>query len=255
MSRQVKQPTGQKRLTNVAIVRLKKGGKRFEIASYPNKVVSWRNKVETDIDEVLQTHTVFTNVSKGEVAKAGDLKKVFDTDNQSEICLVILAKGELQVSEKERHAQLESMFRDIATIVADKCVNPDTRRPYTVTMIEKAMKDLHFSVKPTRNTKQQALDVIKQFKEKEVIQIQRAYMRLKLRIPGKEGRKLQPKVRKVATKVERDEFEDDELEMVILIDPGAFREVEELVREGTKGRAQIEVLSLKDVEEGDEVLE
>jgi len=67
----------------------------------------------------------------------------------------ILAKGELQVSEKERHAQLESMFRDIATIVADKCVNPDTNRPYTVTMIEKAMKDLHFSVKPTRNTKQQ----------------------------------------------------------------------------------------------------
>lgn len=59
------------------------------------------------------------------------------------------------MSEKERHAQLESMFRDIATIVADKCVNPDTRRPYTVTMIEKAMKDLHFSVKPTRNTKQQ----------------------------------------------------------------------------------------------------
>ena len=69
--------------------------------------------------------------------------------------LQILSKGELQVSEKERHAQLESMFRDIATIVADKCVNPDTNRPYTVTMIEKAMKDLHFSVKPTRNTKQQ----------------------------------------------------------------------------------------------------
>lgn len=254
MSRQVKQPTGQKRLTNVAIVRLKKGGKRFEIASYPNKVVSWRNKVETDIDEVLQTHTVFTNVSKGEVAKAGDLKKIFGTDNQSEICLQILAKGELQVSEKERHAQLESMFRDIATIVADKCVNPDTNRPYTVTMIEKAMKDLHFSVKPTRNTKQQALDVIKQFTEKETIKIQRAYMRLKLTIPGKDGRKLQPKIKKIAKKVEQDDI-DEELEMVVLIDPGSFREIEELVREATKGKAQIEVLSLKDVEEGDELLE
>lgn len=44
---------------------------------------------ETDIDEVLQTHTVFTNVSKGEVAKAGDLKKIFGTDNQSEICLQV----------------------------------------------------------------------------------------------------------------------------------------------------------------------
>lgn len=38
-------PTNQKRLTNIAVVRLKKGGKRFEIACYPNKVMPWRNKM------------------------------------------------------------------------------------------------------------------------------------------------------------------------------------------------------------------
>jgi len=67
----------------------------------------------------------------------------------------ILAKGELQVSERERQAQLETMFRDIATIVAAKCVNPDTKRPYTVGVIERAMKDAHFSVKLHKNSKQQ----------------------------------------------------------------------------------------------------
>jgi ribosome maturation protein SDO1 len=51
-------------LTNVAVVRLKKAGKRFEIACYKNKALNWRNGVETDIDEVLQTDRVFTNVSK-----------------------------------------------------------------------------------------------------------------------------------------------------------------------------------------------
>lgn len=35
-------PTNQIRLTNVAVVRMKKGGKRFEIACYKNKVVNWR---------------------------------------------------------------------------------------------------------------------------------------------------------------------------------------------------------------------
>ena len=59
------------------------------------------------------------------------------------------------MTEKERHSQLESSVRDIATIVADKCINPETKRPYTVTMIERAMKELHFSVKPTKGTKQQ----------------------------------------------------------------------------------------------------
>ena len=52
-------------------------------------IVSFHHFSETDIDEVLQTHTVFLNVSKGEVAKAKDLKAVFGTDNQSEICLEV----------------------------------------------------------------------------------------------------------------------------------------------------------------------
>ena len=66
MSR-INTPTNQKLLTNVAVVRSKKAGKRFEIACYKNKVLSWRQGVEKDLDEVLQSHTVFLNVSKGQV--------------------------------------------------------------------------------------------------------------------------------------------------------------------------------------------
>jgi ribosome maturation protein Sdo1 len=43
----------------------------------------------------------------------------------------ILEQGELQVSKEERESQLAGLFREIATILADKCVNPDTQRPYT----------------------------------------------------------------------------------------------------------------------------
>lgn len=75
---------------------------------------------EKDIDEVLQTHTVFTNVSKGQVAKKEDLLKAFGKDDPTEVCMEILAKGELQVSDKERHSQLDSLFKDIATTVAGR---------------------------------------------------------------------------------------------------------------------------------------
>lgn len=78
---------------------------------------------EKDIDEVLQTHSVFTNVSKGQVAKKEDLQKVFDTDNLTDICKHILEKGELQISDKERSAQLDASFKDIATIVAGIKIN------------------------------------------------------------------------------------------------------------------------------------
>ena len=96
--------------------------------------------------------------------------------DQKEICKIILAKGDLQVSEKERQAQQDAMFKgteidvlsvhnqrylnrwdrstdeihfsDIATVISDKCVNPESKRPYPVSMIEKAMKvssDNYFS--------------------------------------------------------------------------------------------------------------
>jgi ribosome maturation protein SDO1 len=72
-------PVNQVRLTNVALVKLKRGGTRFEIACYKNKVVNWRNGVESDIDEVLQIDSVFANVSRGILAKAADLQSCFGT--------------------------------------------------------------------------------------------------------------------------------------------------------------------------------
>ena len=47
---------------------------------------------EKNIDEVLQTETVFTNVSKGQVAKRDDLLSSFGTEDQAEICKIVSYK-------------------------------------------------------------------------------------------------------------------------------------------------------------------
>lgn len=245
-------PVNQTRLTNVAIVRMKKNGKRFEIACYKNKVLSWRNKTEKDIDEVLQTHSVFTNVSKGLMAKTQDLEKSFKTSDQTEICKLILAKGELQVSEKERSQQLEQTTKDIANIVAEMCVNSETKRPYSISSIEGSMKeDIHFSVHPTRSAKQQALQVIKQLQEK--IPICRAEMRLRFFLPGKEAKKLKEKLTSMVKKIESEEFAGS-LEMVCLVDPGCYRQIEDFVGKETRGKGKIDVLNLKEIQDTNETL-
>ena len=128
-------PVNQVRLTNVAYVRLNKAGKRFEIACYRNKALNWRSKVETDINEVLQIDSVFANVSKGMLANEKDIQAAFGTTDKKLVCIEILNKGELQVSDQERVALQEGAFKDIANIVVDKTVNPETDRPYTVSMI------------------------------------------------------------------------------------------------------------------------
>ena len=57
----------------------------------------------------------------------------------NDIILEILNKGELQVGEKERHAQLERVHNEVVGIVASKLVDPKTKRVYTTGMIDKAL--------------------------------------------------------------------------------------------------------------------
>ena len=90
MANRIQTPSNRQQLTNVAVVRLKKGGQRFEIACYKNKVISWRNKIESDIDDVLQSHSVFMNVSKGQTAKQEDLVKAFGIEDQTKICMEVI---------------------------------------------------------------------------------------------------------------------------------------------------------------------
>lgn len=122
------------------MVRLKKGKKRFEIACYKNKVLEWRSGIETDLDNVLQIPNVFLNVSKGQTAPKEDLEKAFGKGKPTDdIILEILKKGELQVGEKERAAQLERVHNEVISIVASKLVDPRTKRVYTFGLIEKAL--------------------------------------------------------------------------------------------------------------------
>lgn len=94
-------------------------------------------------------------------------------------------------------------------------MNPQTKRPYTVTMIEKAMQDLHLSVNPKRSTKSQALDVIKQLQEKQMLPIQRAQMRLRLTLPqSNETKKLREKILPLLTSIEDEDSGSTEYELV-----------------------------------------
>ena len=263
-------PQNQKVLTNVCVVRLKKGGKRFEIACYPNTVVAWRTGAQKDLSEVLQASTVFTNVSKGVSARKDEMQRAFGTADVDAVVREILATGELQVGDMERKAMLESTFRDIATIVSEKCVNPRTQRPVPVTMVEKAMRDvLHYSVVPRKNAKQQALDVIRLLRERG-FPIARAPMRLRVVVPRDCAPALLPRLRELATEVSvKDDAPappapDDgaaaaaaaaaagaSVVASVTLDPSRFRDCEALVKECAGARGKVEVVSVAQQSQGD----
>ncbi|QLL33530.1 hypothetical protein HG536_0E04410 [Torulaspora globosa] len=178
----INQPSGQIKLTNVSLVRLKKGKKRFEIACYQNKVQDYRKGVETDLDEVLQIHQVFVNVSKGLVASKEELKTCFGDAEPDAIIKEILTKGEIQLSERERQLMLNKINNELLTIVSAKCINPRSKKRYPPTMVHKALVELKFSPVLNKPAKLQALEAIKLLIATQIIPIARAKMKVKVSV-------------------------------------------------------------------------
>ncbi|KAH8086190.1 hypothetical protein JL720_7393 [Aureococcus anophagefferens] len=141
MSRRVGTPMNKVVLSSVNVVRLQRGGGRFEVACYPNKVVDYRSGTETDLDEVLQIRTVFKNVSKGVATPKKDLAKVFPKMSVDDVCREILRSGQLQVSARERGAASEALIRDVAGIVAERVVDAATGAFLPPASVERLLRD------------------------------------------------------------------------------------------------------------------
>ncbi|KAL7422921.1 hypothetical protein Q5752_002218 [Cryptotrichosporon argae] len=235
----IRQPGTQIKLTNVSIVRMKKGGKRFEIACYKNKANEFRSGIETDLSEVLQIEQVFSNVPKGQVAKKEDWAKAFATEDINKVIEEILRKGELQVNNLERTHQLSSLSREIATLVTEMTVDPTTGRKHTVGMVEKAMVEAGYSVKPDKTAKAQALELIRTLAAGDTLPVRRVRMRVRVTMPAKDGKRIKDKVVEMVEEVE-DEDVGAEWEAVVQIDPSAFRALTDLVNNESKGKGRVE---------------
>ncbi|CRL21222.1 Ribosome maturation protein SBDS [Penicillium camemberti] len=208
----INQPSNQIKFTNVSVVRLKKGKKRFELACYKNKLLEYRSGAEKDLDNVLQVPTVFLSVSKAQTAPSAELAKAFGTGTpREEILQEILRKGEVQVGERERKDILERVEKEVLDIVSGRLVDPSTKRVYTSGMIHKALdqltsasgqqqtqasgeangegedsqpkKPLWTGVSANRSAKSQALDAMKALIAWQPIPVMRARMRLRVTCP------------------------------------------------------------------------
>jgi hypothetical protein len=63
----------------------------------------------------------------------------------------------VQVGEKERAHEQTNLWNQLATMVAEKTVEPASQMPYSVGIIEKAMTEAGYSLKPDKSAKSQVI--------------------------------------------------------------------------------------------------
>ena len=187
-------------------------------------------------------------------------------------------KGELQVGEKEREAQLEKLNHEVVAIVAGRCVDPRTKRVYTASMIEKALGELRekgekarqqqkdgpasegsstnsipiwHGVTSSRPAKALALEAIKALVYHQPIPIARARMKIRVLLPNNAPgvnstamKKCKAAVQEIFEKVEEVGGTAGEWECIGFVEPGKYKVMGDLVGTEMKGKGVVEVLDM-----------
>lgn len=185
-------------------------------------------------------------MSKGVVAKNDDLQKCFGTSNKQQIISLILNTGSVQISEKERNADISRVVKDVAQIIHMKCVNTETQKPFPISVIEEALKEIHFSAKPGKNPKQQALAVIPVLSDK--LPISRTKMRISVVLPKECVNPFLSSIEKSDIHASRDSQDwgvDGSSTIIYVVDPGYLRPMIEFVANSSKGKGSVDVVDLQ----------
>jgi len=254
----VNQPSNQIKLTNVSIVRLKKARQHFEIACYKNKILEFRSGADTDLDNILQVHNVFLNVSRGQTAPRAQLQKAFGKDaSQDDIILEILKKGEIQVGEEERAEELSRIHAQVVQHVTSRLVDPKTDKCYPPTVIEKCLDmmakpgpdgkpPVWTGVVTSKLAKAQALDAIKALISTQIIPVKRMRMQVAVTCSTEATKE---KAKGILEKVESESKEEDgKVTISGSLDPSVYRDLLDLMKKENGGKVEI----IKQGNEGDE---
>jgi ribosome maturation protein SDO1 len=112
-------PENQKKLTNVSIITLKKFGKKFEIAVYPNKLYEYRHNPAVPLDSILHSEAIYKNLSVGDLASESDLES-FPSQKRDDIIRYIIDNGHEQKAINTNLHELDYIEKQILEIIQNK---------------------------------------------------------------------------------------------------------------------------------------
>ncbi|MCJ7613963.1 ribosome assembly factor SBDS, partial [Candidatus Bathyarchaeota archaeon] len=140
------------------IARITHDGEHFEILTKPEPALDYKLGKTVPISQVLASETIFTDAGKGTKASEEKLQEIFGTLDSLKIAEMILKKGTLQLTTDQRKQLVEDKRRQIISFISRECIDPKTNLPHPPLRIEQAMKQIHFSIEPSKGVEEQAKD-------------------------------------------------------------------------------------------------
>ena len=188
------------------IARITHDSDNFEILTKPDPALSYRLGKTSSVSQVLVTDTIFTDAGKGLKASEEKLQEVFGTTDSLKIAEVILKKGTLQLTTEQRKQLIEEKRRQIVSFISRECIDPKTNLPHPPLRIEQAMKQIRFSIEPSKGVEEQSNEIIKLLRP--IIPLKMEKISVAVRIPPEHASKVYGTVKGFGT-IKRDQWQAD----------------------------------------------
>lgn len=232
-------------IDKAVIAKLRIGGKKFEILVDPRMAFEIAKGKSVSWDDVLAYPAIYRDARASEVAAERDIQSAFGTTDVFKVAEQIIKRGELQLTTEQRRELIQQKKRQIANLIAQKAVNPQTNLPHPPQRILNAMEKVGISVDPLVDAELQVDKVLKAIKPLIPIKFQKVLLRLRIQ-PQFSGR-VYPLLKKSAEIVEEKWLNDGSLELEVEVFVGLRDELFKKLADLTHGQFESKVLRSVDI--------
>jgi len=163
-------------------VRIVIEGERYEIMVNPDAALSYKTGKAVEPSQVIGIDEVFSDANKGLRAPGDKLKKHFGTDDHAKAAVEVLKRGELQLTQEQRHRMTEEKRRQVVAMIAKTYVDPRTGLPHPPVRIEQAMQDARVAFDPFKDANEQIKTILEELRK--VLPMKSEKVRLMVKSPA-----------------------------------------------------------------------
>jgi len=223
------------------VAKLEKEGKKFEILVDLENAIKFKQGRNIDIDKVVVTNDIFSDVKKGE--HAANLKSFFNTENKLEIAKIIILEGEIQLTTEYKNKLREEKRKQIVSIIHRNGIDPKTNLPHPPLRIESAMEEAKVKIEEFKSAEEQAERVLEKIRV--IIPVKFLVKEIALNIPAKYAGMIYTPVKKLS-KILKEEWENNgNLILVVEIPGGIEQELYDELNKIMKGELEAKVLNTR----------
>lgn len=223
--------------------RLKKGHEKYEIDIDPDKAMAYKNGLITDIHEVLKATKIFSDAKKGLEVSPTQLDLVFKTHDPLEVAKIIIAEGEIQLTEDYRKKLREAKMAKILAVIHRNGVDPKTHLPHPMTRLENAFAEAKIRVDEFKSAEDQVQDILSQLRR--VLPIKFELKEISVKIPPEYAAKSYPVLKSMGRLLKDDWQSDGSLLAIVEIPGGLETDFYDKLNSFTHGNNEAKVLKTK----------